>query len=79
MITGVVYLVTKESDDGTFLVGDHISLNDDGSINCREAGGWVEAEDAVTAVIGMEVQVDRVWLNGKKDRLSKDMEFYGNL
>lgn len=41
MKLGKQYIVTKESDDGTFLVGDRISLNSDGSINCIESKGWV--------------------------------------
>lgn len=35
----IIYIVTKESDDGTFRVGDHIKLCDNGDIICFEARG----------------------------------------
>lgn len=37
MVVGKQYIVTRASDDGTFEVGDQVSINPDGSISCREA------------------------------------------
>ena len=52
------YIVTKASDEGTFEVGDHISINTDGSINCRETRGRVEKCDVPKATAGMIVEID---------------------
>jgi hypothetical protein len=57
MIQGVLYVVTKESDDGTFEVGDLIQLLKDGAIHCRSAGGWVVPENVPEAIKGMEYEV----------------------
>lgn len=62
MKTGVRYVVTKASDDGTFETGDHISLNADGSINCRQARGWIEECDVESSTKCMEVEIDREWI-----------------
>ena len=52
------YIVVKESDDGTFRVGDHITLNPDGTISCRGQLGWIVKEDVPEATAGMEVDID---------------------
>ena len=56
MKTGTRYVITKESEDGTFQIGNHVSLNDDGSINCQEARGWIDAEYAHDVTKGMEFE-----------------------
>ena len=66
METGKRYVVTKASDDGTFEVGDHIILHADGSIGCREAGGWIAGEDAAEATKGMEVELDKAWVESRR-------------
>ncbi len=63
------YLVTKESDDGSFQVGDQITLTIDGSISNIQAEGWLEAEDLVDATAGMECEVDRARLQRRKESL----------
>ncbi len=55
------YIVTKASDDGTFEVGDHITLYVDGTLACFEAMGWIDANDVPAATQGMEVEVDKEW------------------
>ena len=52
--TGVNYRVTR--GNSTFRVGDHIRLEADGTIMCREASGWICAEDVTDAINGMEVE-----------------------
>lgn len=49
---GKHYIVTKPSDDGTFLLDDHVYLDEDGCIVCVEAGGWITKEDADEAIKG---------------------------
>ena len=63
------YLVTKESDDGSFQVGDQITLLEDGSLINPQAEGWLEAEDLVDATAGMECEVDRARLQRRKESL----------
>lgn len=53
---GVYYRVTKASKDGTFQVGDHVHVEEDGSVVCREALGWIIPSEAQEAIKGMEVQ-----------------------
>ena len=45
---GTPYIVTKESDDGSFQVGDQITLMVDGSISNLQAEGWLEPEAGET-------------------------------
>lgn len=71
--TGKRYVVKKASDDGTFLVGDHISLSKDGSINCYEAHGWIEACEVSDAARGMEVEIDRRWAARRKQELLREL------
>ena len=74
MKIGAWYVVTKPSDDGTFEVGDHISLCSDGAIACKEAQGWVDADETAEAMAGVEVTIDSEWLSAKKARLLADLE-----
>lgn len=62
-------IVTKASKNGEFQVGDHIILHPDGSILCREAEGWMPAEDVKAATEGMESVVDDEWYAREVDRL----------
>jgi hypothetical protein len=48
------YKIIKASDDGTFLPGDEITFYRDGSIGCRQAGGWIDPEYAADALDGAE-------------------------
>lgn len=63
MVVGKPYIVTKESDDGTFQVGDHISFYLDGSIVCKEACGWIDKNEVFEATKGMEIELDEEKLN----------------
>jgi urease beta subunit len=53
---GKRYVVTKASDDRTFQVGDHVHVEEDGSVVCREALGWIIPSEAQEAIKGMEVR-----------------------
>ena len=74
MKIGAWYVVTKPSDDGTFEVGDHISLCSDGAIACKEAQGWVDADEATEAMSGVEVIVDSEWILTRGTRLLADLK-----
>ena len=73
MEIGKRYVVTKASDDGTFCVGDHITINKGGSINCREAQGWIDACDVPEAIKGMEVEIDREWVEMRRKKLQEEL------
>ena len=67
------HIVTKGSDDGTFEIGDHIVFEDDGSISCIEASGWIDKEDVPLATAGMESEPDLEWLQRRKDKLLAEL------
>jgi hypothetical protein len=69
MTPNVLYIVTRASKDGTFQVGDHIKLLDDGSILCKDARGWIDACDAEAATEGMDFKIDTEALLKLKDKL----------
>lgn len=73
MAVGKRYIVTKASDDGTFEIGDHVSTNAEGSINCREAQGWIDACNVVEASAGMVVEIDQEWIVQRKAKLREEL------
>ena len=58
MKVGVLYVVTKSSDNGSFQKGNHIKLYGDGMINRQEDAMWFDKEETSVATFGMEVTVD---------------------
>lgn len=73
MLVGKRYIVTKASDDGTFEIGDHVSMNAEGSINCREAQGWIDACNVAEASAGMAVVIDQEWIAQRKEKLREEL------
>ena len=71
------HVVTKPSDDGTFEKGDHIIFNEDGSISCVEAIGWITVDKVPSATIGMESVPDTEWAEKKKARLMAELAALG--
>ena len=69
MKVGVPYMVTRESDDGSLVVGDQITLLPDGSLGNLQAEGWLEADDLLDAVAGAEFEVDRDRIQRRKESL----------
>ncbi len=67
--TGVPYIVTRESYDGSLVVGDQITLLPDGSLWNLQAEGWLEADDLLGAVAGAEFEVDRDRIQRRKESL----------
>ncbi len=76
MIVGIPYIVTKDSDDTSFLAGDQITLLKDGSILDKQAEGWLEPEDVQEAIIGMECEID---INRIQDMIKKKEAALNNL
>lgn len=76
MTPGMRYIVTKGSRDGTFQVGDHISLNEDGTVSCREAMGWIEKEHVQEAMSGVEYEPDRAWAKWQLERAERIAKEY---
>ena len=74
MQVGKQYIVTRGSDDGTFEIGDHILLNENGDISCREAGGWLPSEDVEEATKGMKVVIDREWVRERLKKLQEQID-----
>lgn len=74
MEQGMRYIVTKDSNDGTFVVGDKVELLHDNAVGNWTVGGWIDAVDVPEATAGMEVEIDTVWLNRKKDVLQKQLD-----
>lgn len=73
----ICYVVTKPSDDGTFEIGDHLWLLDDGGIVCSEAGGWISPDDVNTAMIGVEYEIDEEWQARRRAALQRQLEKLG--
>lgn len=73
MRPGMRYVVTRGSDDGTFVAGDHIWMLSDGDIMCKEAAGWQEAADLPEVTLGMLVEVDAAWVERHRSRLQAEL------
>ena len=70
---GKRYIVTRPSDDGTFRVGDRISVEKDGSILCR-GEGWINRDVAEEASEGIEVILDKEWYRARKMALLAELD-----
>jgi len=68
------YIVTKKSNDGTFLKGDHITFEDDGSILCTEAEGWISIQEVPESILGMICIPDTVWLEKRINNLKSQIK-----
>lgn len=74
MKIGMPYIVTKASDDGTFEVGDHISLDKTGCVICMEAQGWLDPDVVAEAASGMTLAIDTEAFKRRKRNLQKELE-----
>lgn len=73
LLLNIPYRVTRRSKDRTFELGDHICRLSDGAILCTEQGGWIDAKDVKAALVGVNAEVDREWLEGKVDHLRREL------
>lgn len=79
MTPNIHYIVTKASDDHTFLVGDRIKLLETGEILCIEAHGWLDKQDVAEAIVGMEYIVDEKWIEQERESLIAKLNMLSNL
>ena len=77
MKPGMRYIVTKGSADGTLQTGDHIWLDSDGTVSCREAKGWIEAEHVAEAMVGVEYEPDSAWAQQQIEKAESIKAAYG--
>ena len=73
MQVGKRYVVMKESDDGTFHLGDNIALCADGAITCHEASGWIDPDNVEVAIKGMVIELDKAYYARRKEMLEKEL------
>ena len=67
---GMRYVVTHDSTDKEFQVGDRIRLCQDGAIENINAYGWMPIEDVPAATREMTVCIDTAWLEKQHARLA---------
>lgn len=68
MKTGVPYIVTRESDDGSFQIGEKIRRLATGEV-VNDQTWWPSKHNPSRAVIGMECEVDRHRIQQRKEKL----------
>ena len=66
--TGLRYIVTRGSDDGTLREGDRVVLEYDGALVCIEAEGFLPHEDVEDALKGAVLEIDKEWLEKEKQK-----------
>jgi hypothetical protein len=67
------YIVTKDSDDGTFEIGDHIYMDIVGDICNTDIHAWINNEDVQEATKGMEVELDKEWIERRKAKITAEL------
>ena len=55
---GVRYVVTRDSKNREFQIGDRVWMEPDGSIMCPAAQGWMSPEDVIEATAGWAIEPD---------------------
>ncbi|UOF76733.1 hypothetical protein [Caudoviricetes sp.] len=73
MQPGIRYIVTKDSKNKEFQEGDNIWILCNGDIMCRDAHGWMPAEDVAEATRGMEIKIDEEWIAKKRAYLEREI------
>jgi hypothetical protein len=73
MRVGVRYVVTRGSKNREFQVGDRVWLEDDGSIMCPAAHGWMPPEDVVEAAEGWAIEPDANWAAAMRADLERKL------
>jgi hypothetical protein len=79
MRTNIQYVVTKESDDGTFLINDKIRLEENGDISSLNNCGWIDKEKVHLATKGMKYKINASYYKYKREKLSKKIEEISDL
>jgi hypothetical protein len=71
MEVGIRYIVTRESYDGAFLVGDPIYMWGDGSVLNADSEEWMRAEQWASVARGVQVQPDAKWVVEMCEKLQR--------
>ena len=66
--TGLRYIVTRGSDDGTLREGDRITMAEDGSMGNLDAMGFLPPEEVEEALQGAVLEIDKNWLEKEKKK-----------
>lgn len=75
MKVGLRYIVTHDSLNKEFQVGDRIRLLNNSDI-LLQGWGWMEAEDVPKATEGMEVEPDTEWAERWQAKLQEQLETF---
>jgi len=73
MKPGIRYIVTRDSENQEFQIGDRITLYPDGSIGNRAACGWMPAKDVPEATRGMLYEIDAKWAANRRAELDAEL------
>ena len=73
MKVGKRYIVTQDSKNKEFKVGDQIQLLETGDILCQ-GWGWMEAEYLEEATKEMTVEVDKEWMERRRFQLQQQLQ-----
>jgi hypothetical protein len=65
MQVGILYIVTHDSDNKKFQIGDRIWMLDSGDIIHSTKEGWAQVEDISETACGMEFNIDAEWFEKK--------------
>jgi len=63
MLPNVRHIITKGTECGTLQVGDHVYLMTDGTLLCKEAGGWLTVEEVESILPQVKMVIDREWMD----------------
>jgi len=72
-ITNTRYIVTKQSNDETLVIGDQITLNENGILLNHTARGWLDAKEVAEAMQGLEVKIDKEYYQNMKINLENQL------
>lgn len=74
MKPNITYIVTKGSDDKTFLKGDHIKLIADGIVVCSKAKGFLLKEEFEQYKKEINIVIDESYIKKIIDRNEKKIK-----
>lgn len=76
MKTGVPYIALLSSDCGTIQMYDQLMVDNDGSLVCTQAGGWLEKDNWKDdpLITELPVIVNEKLIRKKIDRYTKILE-----
>ena len=70
----VNYVVTKGIKNGTIRTGDHIRLEENGDLLCRELGGWISRTKVANVMKGVNYEKDLEYYKNKIEKYQKKID-----